>query len=391
MRIRCDLRNKIKDAQATMPMEGFMARQRKNIYERNKRWWEYRYEKDRSSARKTKHGYSYSKSHKGGKQKVTGVGTTSTELPLHQQAPELFEVYCDAWLNEKSASIKQSTYVKYEIIIEKHIKPFLGGYYFSEITEKHFLGFEDQLAKNLSSKTIRDILTVLKAVFKFVQKKRHLYNTEFDFPMPRVVRYEMRVLSEEEEKKLIRYLLCTIDACKFGIVLSTMTGLRIGEICALKWENISIPDGTLKVDSTLQRLKTSSKEAHKTVVVTGTPKSSASVRTIPMTKECIELCIKMVAEPDAFVLTGTTDYMEPRALQYRLKKYTTDCGLQDVHFHTLRHTFATRCVEAGFEIKSLSEILGHSSTTVTLDRYVHSSMQLKRANMDKLSSYHACF
>lgn len=82
--------------------------------------------------------------------------------------------------------------------------------------------------------------------------------------------------------------------------------------------------------------------------------------------------------------------MEPRALQYRLKKYTEECGLKDVHFHTLRHTFATRCVEVGFEIKSLSEVLGHSSTTITLDRYVHSSLQLERTNMDKLSGIHGC-
>ena len=78
--------------------------------------------------------------------------------------------------------------------------------------------------------------------------------------------------------------------------------------------------------------------------------------------------------------------MEPRTLQYRLEKYTKACGLEGVHFHTLRHTFATRCVEVGFEIKSLSEILGHASTTITLERYVHSSMALKRSNMDKLSA-----
>lgn len=78
--------------------------------------------------------------------------------------------------------------------------------------------------------------------------------------------------------------------------------------------------------------------------------------------------------------------MEPRTLQYRLAKYTKECGLEGVHFHTLRHTFATRCVEVGFEIKSLSEILGHATTTITLDRYVHSSIELKRNNMSKLAA-----
>ena len=119
----------------------------------------------------------------------------------------------------------------------------------------------------------------------------------------------------------------------------------------------------------------------------GTPKSNTSTRIIPLTDSLTVLCEQMKPEePSAYVLTGTESYMEPRALQYRLKKYTNQCGLDGVHFHTLRHTFATRCVEVGFEIKSLSEILGHANTTITLEKYVHSSLELKRNNMNKLSA-----
>lgn len=138
----------------------------------------------------------------------------------------------------------------------------------------------------------------------------------------------------------------------------------------------------------MQRLKDINSEGNaKTKILIGIPKSNTSVRVIPVTDLIADLCRKMKPkEPDAYVLTGTEDYMEPRTLQYRLEKYTGECGLEDVHFHTLRHTFATRCVEAGFEIKTLSEILGHATTTITLDRYVHSSMELKRNNMKKLTS-----
>ena len=117
------------------------------------------------------------------------------------------------------------------------------------------------------------------------------------------------------------------------------------------------------------------------------PKSSTSVRVIPLNGEMTELCRKWKPlNPDAYVLTGEEKrYMEPRALQYRIGRCTKSCGLEGVHFHTLRHSFATRCVEAGFEIKSLSEILGHSSPRITLERYVHSSLDLKRENMDKLT------
>ena len=124
----------------------------------------------------------------------------------------------------------------------------------------------------------------------------------------------------------------------------------------------------------------------RTEVVVGEPKSETSRRVIPLTKEALELCEKMNPKcPSAFVLTGQSHrFMEPRTLQYRLAKYVAECGLNDLNFHALRHTFATRCVEVDFEIKSLSEILGHSSVQVTLDRYVHSSMELKRENMSKL-------
>ena len=146
---------------------------------------------------------------------------------------------------------------------------------------------------------------------------------------------------------------------------------------------------TIRISATLQRLRdteiTAVSTGARTRVVTGPPKSDTSIRTIPLTEYAAELCGSMNPHSEvAYILTGTDVYMEPRTLQYRMEKYTRECGLEGVHFHTLRHTFATRAVEVGFEIKSLSEILGHSSTTITLDRYVHSSMQLKRENMSKL-------
>lgn len=124
----------------------------------------------------------------------------------------------------------------------------------------------------------------------------------------------------------------------------------------------------------------------KTKVMIGCPKSDTSNRTIPLTDSAVRLCRQYDPHrPAAFLLTGTEQFMEPRLAQIRLAKYVKACGLDGVHFHTIRHTFATRCVEAGFEIKSLSEILGHANTSITMDCYVHSSMELKRMNMDKLT------
>lgn len=138
----------------------------------------------------------------------------------------------------------------------------------------------------------------------------------------------------------------------------------------------------------MQRLKNMEKDSvSKTKIVVSDPKSNHSLRIIPLNDYAVELCAQWyLSEPSAYILTGATDrFMEPRSLQYRLGKYTRECNLEGVHFHTLRHTFATRCVEVNFEIKSLSEILGHASSRITLDRYVHSSVELKRENMKKLA------
>lgn len=179
-----------------------------------------------------------------------------------------------------------------------------------------------------------------------------------------------------------------MDTCKFGVLLALFTGVRIGELCALQWGKISLKEQTIRIDATLQRLRdTSAVGSARTRIVISTPKSDTSVRTIPVTDYTAELCGKMAPHSSAaYVLTGTENFMEPRTLQYRMEKYTRECGLEGVYFHTLRHTFATRAVEVGFEIKSLSEVLGHATTTITLDRYVHASLVLKRDNMKKLAA-----
>ncbi len=181
-----------------------------------------------------------------------------------------------------------------------------------------------------------------------------------------------------------------MDTCKFGVLLTLFTGVRIGELCALQWGNISLKEQTIRIDATLQRLRdtsTADNPGSRTRIVIGTPKSDTSIRTIPITDYTAELCEKMNPHSSAaYVLTGTENFMEPRTLQYRMEKYTRECGLEGVYFHTLRHTFATHAVEVGFEIKSLSEVLGHATTTITLDRYVHASLVLKRDNMKKLAA-----
>lgn len=367
-----------------------MSRKGENIYRRKDGRWEARYIKGRTSRGNIRYGYCYGKTYSEARDKLW---KEKTDFLNHRPAADKvkkqrFAVYCEEWLRIKKNQVKEATYVKYELILKKHILPEMGGYYPDGLTEMHIGRFTGRLLREagLCPKTVRDILAVLHSVLIYTKKQ-----TTFFFPVevnyPKVFQREMRVLSCGEQKRLTEYLLGNMDECRFGVLLALGTGLRLGELCALKWGDISLSERTVSVSHTMQRLKnTDDPGTGKTRIVISRPKSDRSMRVIPLNDDTVNLCRQWkVSNSAAYVLTGEEEYyLEPRTMQYRMEQYTKECGLEDVHFHTLRHSFATRCVEAGFDIKSLSEILGHSSPRITLERYVHSSMELKRENMEKL-------
>ena len=360
-----------------------------NIFKRKDGRWEARYVKGHQPSGKIIYGFCYGKSYRQAKQKAAEMRLRH----MSEDAPEAasqaaFSHYCRQWLEGKKSRVKIATYAKYETMLDRHILPQLGQLQPAQLSSETIEDFSNTLLheKHLAPKTIRDILTCLRAILQYVSRCRPEPTAVPKIVYPKAEQKEMRVLSLSEQTQLTEYLLTEMDSCKFGVLLALLTGMRIGEICALHWGDIDLKDKVIHVHATMQRVKNIAEAGDgKTAVVIGSPKSDKSVRTIPVTPNTALLCTRMQTGSKAdFVLTGTQQYMEPRTLQYRLKRYTADCELEGVHFHTLRHTFATRAVEVGFEIKTLSEILGHSTTTVTLDRYVHSSLEMKRANMRKL-------
>lgn len=361
-----------------------------NIFKRKDGRWEARYIKGYELSGKIKYGFCYGKTYKEAKEKVTKAkaamlnGCTAASANSRKR----FAFFCDEWFRAGRGKLKESSCVKYEAILEKHIKPKLGGCFPLAITDALIEAFTNELLlkDSLAPKTVKDILVVLRSILKFTAKRFPGIFPQIEITYPKEPKKETRVLSKDEQTKFINFLTDNMDSCKFGVLLVLLTGIRIGEICALQWENISLTEKTIKVSATMQRIKNMNNDGMgKTKISIGTPKSENSIRIIPMSDAAYKLCSRMNPHcQTAFVLTGNDDFMEPRALQHRMEKYTKACGLEGVHFHTLRHTFATRCVEVGFELKSLSEILGHANTTITLDRYVHSSMELKRDNMNKL-------
>lgn len=375
-----------------------MPRKGENIYKRKDNRWEARYIKGRTGEGSAYYGYCYAKSYREVKEKVTRAKSalSSVRTGTNRENHRKLSSCCDDWLLLKRDRVKESTYVKYSIIIENHIKPKFGGYSLSDLNTILIESYSHEMVYNegLSSKSVRDILTVLHAVMKDAQKYASCPLPVIEMVYPREIRKEMRVLSREEQFRFMNYLVTDMDECRFGILLALLTGLRIGELCALRWQDIRLEEKIVCISSTMQRLKDLGEGAEKkTRVMISSPKSENSLRKIPLTDDVVELCRKREpADSGAYVLTGEAKhYMEPRTLQYRLKHYAEECGIEGVHFHVLRHTFATRCVEVGFDIKSLSEILGHTNPKFTLERYVHSSMDLKRSNMNKLFVFEKSF
>lgn len=197
----------------------------------------------------------------------------------------------------------------------------------------------------------------------------------------------MRVLDKGEQEALLAILLHNTDLRKFGVLLCLYTGIRIGEICALKWENVDLINGVISIRKTLQRIQCIEPcTGRKTKVIITDPKSNCSIRDIPLPTFLTKMAQEYHSKPEAYVLTGCEEhYIEPRLLQYEFKKYIHACGLEGVNYHALRHTFATRCIDLGFDAKTLSEILGHTNVNITLNRYVHSSLDTKRFCMEKLT------
>lgn len=278
------------------------------------------------------------------------------------------------WLDSIKNQVKPNSYQKYEIVNKNHIVPQIGSVLVRLVSNYTIRNFTNHLLDiNLSIKTVNDILIVLNLAFRYAEE-------EYEINVPKI-RYlkeekiETRVLSIEEQKKLTAYLNTNIDIYKFGVLLALYTGMRIGELCALQWEDIT--DEHITIDKTMMRIKS---DEGRTEIKIGSPKSESSKRFIP-TPQCLLPLINQYKNCGYVLSTDRLDFTEPRLLQMKFEKMIVDCGLDRTNFHALRHTFATRCIEAGIDVKMLSEILGHADVKTTLNRYVHSSFELKQKSM----------
>lgn len=295
-----------------------------------------------------------------------------------------FSEVFDEWFQTISIRVKESTLANYTLKADKHILPVYGEMGITEIQPSSIYKFiKSKQDSGLSNRYIIDILVLMKSVFKYAVRTYRIFNPMDGLVMPKKEKTEVLLLTSEQEKKLMQILTGNPTLTNCGIVLARMTGLRIGELCALQWKNIDLEKRTLTVSKTLQRIQTQNGKM-KTKLVLTDPKSETSKRNIPIPECLIELLRKFQGDPEQFVLSGTEKPVEPRTMQYRFTTILKNANLPSVHFHALRHMFATNCVKLGFDIKTLSEILGHSGVEITLNRYVHSSFEQKTEFMDRL-------
>ena len=296
-----------------------------------------------------------------------------------------FETAIEEWLKFKKLSIKESTYYRYVYIVNEYVLPNFKNVDLEYFVTYDFNEYIETLLKNLKPVSVRNVFVIFKSILRFAQRK-YGYVFNFDFlSIPQVHTDELRVLSNREKGKLERYCQKNNTLRDIGILICLNTGLRIGEICALKWDCIDLDKKCIRVTKTMQRIY--NKAENTSEVKIDTPKTQNSIRSIPMSTKMYDILkpLKKKYTGNCYFLTGSAyNYIEPRNYQNMFKRCLKSCNIKDFHFHQLRHTFATNCIEVGMDTKSLSEILGHANVKVTLDKYVHSSYNSKKKFLEKL-------
>lgn len=290
------------------------------------------------------------------------------------------------WKKDKQQYVKQSTIAAYALILENHILPVFGDKV--QLTETDVQAFAlKKLQDGLSQKTVKDVLIVLKMIQKFGAKNGDLSFVEWSVKFPtEQTKQELEVLSINNQKRIMQYAIDNFTFRNLGIYICLSTGIRIGEVCALKWGDINIATETISINRTIERIYMIDGEKRHTEVVIGTPKTKNSLREIPMSKELLKIIrpLKKVMNDDYFILTNEAKPTEPRTYRNYYKQLLKQLGIPDLKFHGLRHSFATRCIESQCDYKTVSVILGHANISTTLNLYVHPNMEQKKKCINQM-------
>lgn len=372
-----------------------MPRRGDNIRKRKDGRWEARYTIDNCDDPIKKYGSVYGKTYQEAKEKRDQIIKQGP-----QQKPAtiglLFRDVLEAWQDANRVRLKEASISRYQNLIDTHILPELGNKRTTQINASTINRFlSNKLEKGridgeggLSASYVRSISLVIGSAIRYGVSEKMCDPLLSPITKPSLPKKALNVLSVEQQKQLEQELLEAMNEEKILIYLTLYSGLRIGEACALRWEDISLESKLIYVRQTLSRVWYSENNKKHSKLVVGSPKTESSQR-------CIPICSKLYAilsrfpyrKRHGYVLPNSDGgFISPRTFEYRYKKILKAAKIEPVNYHTLRHTFATRCIECGVDIKSLSEILGHADASITLNTYVHSSIELKRLQLEKLAS-----
>ena len=297
-----------------------------------------------------------------------------------------FSKVAELWKADKKQYVKKSTYAAYALLIQSHLLPELGEQ--EEVSEEDVQSFVNQkLEAGLSQKTVRDILVVLKMILRFGAKRGYwpLRQIDIIFPTERE-RQDIEVLTLANQRQLMSYVKEHFTFLNLGIFICLNAGLRIGEVCALQWDDIDVTAGVIRVSKTIQRIYLVDGDEKYTELIIDKPKTKNSIREIPMTRDLLSLVrpLKKIVRGDFYVLTNAANPTEPRTYRSYFNKLQKELGLPKMRFHGLRHSFATRCIESKCDYKTVSVLLGHSNISTTLNLYVHPNMEQKKKCIDTM-------
>lgn len=305
----------------------------------------------------------------------------------------LFSDVAAQWLLTVEVSKKQSTYVKYRLLCHNHLEKIFKDHTIADFADHQIRAeLTDSLSKaclanNLSDSSWKSIYCVLNQILNHASIQYSIIVPEIKKPASNARNKPVEVFTRKEQKRLIPILYHRIDRYKMAVLLCLHTGLRLGEVCALKWEDIDTEGKMLAIHRTVQRLYVSGYET-KTILLETEPKSVYSKREIPLSISLLKQLFQLSHDREEEYIFGRKKPVEPKTMQNHFKRHLKAAGLSDKNFHILRHTFATNCVEGGVDVRSLSEILGHSDVQITLNRYVHPSMDTKRKYLDTLTDFY---
>lgn len=307
----------------------------------------------------------------------------------------LFKDWAEEWLQKKKRFVKESTYANYSILMQNHIIPAFSDEIPERISTEKIQAVVLQWLErgrlnnkgSLARKTVKDMVVILKMCLKDYElsKNQEIRIYSINFPREYYKAERKDVLTEGEYKKFLMIIQKNLNYETLGYAICLYTGIRIGELCALKWKDINLKERIIRIDKTIQRIYLKNGNRGMTKIVITLPKSSKSIRRIPISNQLYQLLHPFQKKnSDTYVLTGQEKYIEPRLYRTHYNKFLEQHNLPLIRFHGLRHTFATRCIEAGADYKVVSELLGHASVNTTLNLYVHPQMEEKRRCVELL-------